>query len=39
MNNTEIADIFDRIANLLEIKGEIIFKISPTVGQPRVSVF
>ena len=27
MNNTEIADIFDRIANLLEIKGEIIYKI------------
>jgi DNA polymerase (family 10) len=27
MNNTEIADIFDRIADLLEIKGEIIYKI------------
>ena len=27
MNNTEIADIFDHIANLLEIKGEIIYKI------------
>ena len=27
MNNTEIADIFDRIANLLEIKGEIVYKI------------
>jgi DNA polymerase (family 10) len=27
MTNTEIADIFDRIANLLEIKGEIIYKI------------
>lgn len=27
MTNTEIADIFDRIADLLEIKGEIIYKI------------
>ena len=27
MNNLEIADIFERIADLLEIKGEIIFKI------------
>ncbi len=27
MNNNEIADIFDRIADLLEIKGEIIYKI------------
>jgi DNA polymerase (family X) len=27
MNNLEIADTFDRIADLLEIKGEIIFKI------------
>ena len=27
MDNAEIADIFDRIANLLEIKGEIIYKI------------
>jgi DNA polymerase (family 10) len=27
MNNLEIAAIFDRIANLLEIKGEIIYKI------------
>ncbi len=26
MNNTEIADIFERIANLLEIKGEIVYK-------------
>lgn len=27
LTNSEIADIFDRIANLLEIKGEVVFKI------------
>jgi DNA polymerase (family X) len=27
MNNREIADIFDRIADLLEIKGEVIYKV------------
>lgn len=27
MNNTELADIFERIASLLEIKGEIVYKI------------
>ncbi len=27
MDNQELADIFDRIANLLEIKGEVIYKI------------
>jgi DNA polymerase (family 10) len=26
MNNSEFADIFERIANLLEIKGEVVFK-------------
>jgi len=27
MNNQQIADVFDRIASLMEIKGEVIFKI------------
>ena len=26
MNNEQVADVFDRVADLLEIKGEIIYK-------------
>jgi hypothetical protein len=35
MNNRQLAETFTLIANLLEIKGEIVYKTLPIARRPR----